>query len=303
MKLLRDLCAVHAPAGEEEAMRDFLIAYIQKHQKNWKVQPTLLYGDDWQNCLVLVFGKPRTLMLAHMDSIGFTVRYENQLVPIGGPEAENGFRLVGEDSNGEIDCELQVSKEGHATYHFGRPIDRGTSLTFKPDFRETRDFVQCCYMDNRLGIYNALQVAETMENGMIAFTCWEEHGGGAVPYVLRRAWEDYQIRKCLVSDITWVTDGVHHGKGVVISMRDHNIPRRSYVNRIIALAEEHQVPYQLEVEASGSSDGREVQLSPYPMDWCFVGAPEDHVHSPDEKVHKYDIQSMIALYKVLMAEL
>ena len=34
-----------------------------------------------------------------------------------------------------------------------------------------------------------------------------------------------------------------------------------------------------------------------------IGAPEDNVHSPDEKVYKKDIQSMIDLYKVIMQEL
>ena len=86
-------------------------------------------------------------------------------------------------------------------------------------------------------------------------------------------------------------------------MRDRNIPRRSYIQKIIKIAEESGIDFQLEVEGAGSSDGRELQLSPYPFDWCFVGAPEDHVHSPNEKVHKHDIACMIALYKVLMEQL
>jgi di/tripeptidase len=53
----------------------------------------------------------------------------------------------------------------------------------------------------------------------------------------------------------------------------------------------------------GSSDGRELQMSPYPFDWCFVGAPQESPHTPDEKVHKDDIQSMIDLYGWLMKDL
>ena len=48
----------------------------------------------------------------------------------------------------------------------------------------------------------------------------------------------------------------------------------------------------VEVENAGGSDGNGLQKSDYPWDWCFVGAPEDNAHSPDEKVHKKDIQSM-----------
>ena len=57
------------------------------------------------------------------------------------------------------------------------------------------------------------------------------------------------------------------------------------------------------MEGGGSSDGREVQQSPYSVDWCFVGAPESNVHSPTEKVYKADIAAMIQLYQILMNEL
>ena len=51
------------------------------------------------------------------------------------------------------------------------------------------------------------------------------------------------------------------------------------------------------------SDGNELQNSPFPWDWCFIGAPEDNVHSPNEKVNIKDIQSMTNIYKQLMEKL
>ncbi|MBC7487034.1 MAG: aminopeptidase, partial [Cytophagaceae bacterium] len=101
----------------------------------------------------------------------------------------------------------------------------------------------------------------------------------------------------------WVTEGVEHGKGVAISMRDRLIPRKTWINTLISLAKESGIPFQLEVEGIGSSDARELQSSPYPFDWCFVGAPESGVHSPREKVYKADIESMIALYGYFMEKL
>lgn len=302
-KLLKDLCEIHAPSGEEIHMKNFLKKYIVEEQKGWKVQPKLIEGEVFQDNLILVFGKPTTAVFAHMDSIGFTVRYQNQLIPIGGPDVESGYRLKGVDGLGPIHCSLEVNEENQLFYKFGRAIERGTSLTFDCDFRENKEYVESCYLDNRLGIYNCLKLAETMENGMIVFSCWEEHGGGSVPMIAKFMYEQYQIKQALISDITWITEGVLHGKGVAISMRDRNIPRQSFVNTIIAIAEESDIPYQLEVESGGSSDGRELQQSPYPIDWCFVGAPEDNVHSPNEKVHKKDIESMLALYQLLMKKL
>lgn len=303
MKLLKQLCEVHAPSGEEAPLKEFLLNYIAKEKKNWKVKPTVIHGDEFQDCIILKFGKPRTAIFAHMDSIGFTVRYFNQLLPIGSPDAEAGTKLVGKDSKGPIECELEYDKENHVFYRFGRTIDRGTSLTYKINFRESKEYIETPYLDNRLGIYNALQVAETLKDGLIVFSIWEEHGGGSVPYLAKYIYEKWKVKQALISDITWVTDGVEPGKGAAISMRDRNIPRKKFVERLISIAVKSKIPFQLEVEGMGSSDGRELQTSPYPFDWCFVGAPEQSPHSPNEKVHKDDIKSMIALYRKFMQEL
>jgi len=300
--LLKTLCQIHAPSGNEVAMTEFILDYVKSNASQWQVQPEVIHGEDFQDCVILKFGKPRTAIFAHMDSIGFTVRYQDQLVPIGGPRAESGYVLTGHDIMGPIECEMKVD-DGNAHYKFGRAIQTGTELVFKSDFRETEDYVQSCYLDNRLGVLNALKVAETLNDGVIVFSCWEEHGGGSVSYLAKHIFEKWNVRQALISDITWITDGVRHGEGVAISMRDKSVPRRSFVNKIIEIAIESGIDYQLEVEGSGGSDGKELQQSPYPFDWCFVGAPEDHVHSPDEKVHKYDIDCMIALYKVLMEKL
>lgn len=303
MKLLRQLCEIHAPSGDESKLKEFLLKYINREVKKWRAIPEIYEGDEFQDCIVLKFGTPRTAIFAHMDSIGFTVRYFNQLLPIGSPDAEMGTKLVGKDKHGPIECELEFDKENHAFYKFGRKIDRGTTLTYKVDFRDTRSFIQSAYLDNRLGIYNALQVAETLKDGIIVFSCWEEHGGGSVPYLAKFIYEKWDVRQALVSDITWVSDGVEPGKGVAISMRDRNLPRRKFVEKIISIADKRKIDYQLEVEGGGSSDGRELQLSPYPFDWCFVGAPEQNPHTPNEKVHKHDIKTMITLYEWLMKDL
>jgi putative aminopeptidase FrvX len=302
-KLLKQLCEIHAPSGAESPVKEFIINYIKQQQKNWKHKPQIIQGEQFQDCLILKFGKPRTAIFAHMDSVGFTVRYFNQLLAIGSPDAETETRLVGRDSKGPIECELEFDKENHAFYKFGRAIDRGTTLTYKVNFVESKDYIESAYLDNRLGIYSALKVAETLKDGLIVFSCWEEHGGGAVGYLAGYIYKTWTVRQALISDITWVSDGVDHGKGVAISLRDRNVPRKIFIDKIIHLANKHGIAHQLEVEGSGSSDGGELQRSPVPFDWCFVGAPEQHAHTPHEKVHKHDIKTMIDLYTCLMKEL
>ena len=303
MKLLKELCEIHAPSGEEYVIKDFILNYIQKNQEHWKVKPILHYGDGFQDNLIMVFGKyPRTAIFAHLDSIGFTVKYNNEIIRIGSPTTEEGIILTGEDSKGKIEGKI-IKKEKKIFIDYNRVIDRGTSLTFKANFLEKDNFLTSCYMDNRLGVWNALELAKTLEDGIIVFSTWEEHGGGSVGYLGKFIYEKYKVKQALISDITWVTQGVKHGEGCAISLRDSGIPRKLFINKIIDIANKSNIKFQLEVEDAGGSDGNGLQKSDYAWDWCFVGAPEDNVHSPNEKVHKKDIESMLNLYKVLLKEL
>ncbi|MES2799736.1 MAG: aminopeptidase [Bacteroidota bacterium] len=304
MELLKKLTAIRGASGDEVLVRDFIIDYVKMNQENWVSRPTLYFGETFQDCLILSFGEPRTAIFAHMDSIGFTVGYDNHLIRIGGPKIIDGIQLVGSDSLGEIETELMVIEDEDGGFQmkcvFDRTIDRGTNLTFKPNFREAEEYIQSPYMDNRLGIWSALKVAEKLEHGAIVFSTYEEHGGNSVGFCAQFLQQKYGVRQALISDITWVTHGVKHGGGVAISMRDSGIPRRKYLNKIIALANESGISYQLEVESAGGSDGTMLQKSDLNFDWCFIGAPEDHVHSPDEKVYKFDIMTMVELYQYLM---
>ena len=304
MNLLKELVEVRAAASDEGLMKQFIIAHVIKESEHWKVKPEVVEGKGFQDCVILVFGKPTTAIYAHMDSIGFSVGYEKELIKIGGPRTIDGMQLVGSDSKGEIETELMVieNEDDRDSYQyvFEREIDRGTILTFKPNFRENNEYVQSPYMDNRLGVWCALQVAKTLENGAIIFSTYEEHGGNAVAFCAKYLMDKHQVYQALIADITWVTHGVKHGGGVAISMRDSGLPRRSYLNRIIDLAKDSGISFQLEVESAGGSDGGMLQKSDLPIDWCFIGAPEDNVHTPDEKVFKSDIQSMVALYTYLM---
>ena len=302
LDLLKQLCAIHAPSGNESAMTDFLLQYIHQNKSNWKVAPVIHHGGDFQEMIVLVFGNPTTAVFSHIDNIGFTAKYGKELVKIGGPRIKDGYQLKGTDSQGYFEIEIEDS-EGQICYKGERKIERGTDLSFVQNWREDENYVQSCYLDNRLGNWVALKLAETLENGIICFSTYEEHGGGGAEFLAKFVYENYKVNQALICDITWVTEGVLHGEGVAISMRDSGVPRRKYLNRIIELAKKSNVKFQLEVESAGGSDGNAIHRTPYPFNWCFIGAPEDNVHTPNEKVHKFDIQTMLELYQFLMKEL
>lgn len=305
--LLEQLIAIQGVASDESSIKMFIKNYVETNKDKWVNQPQIIDGKGFQDTLILVFGKPRTAIYAHMDTIGYSTGYHKELIRVGGPKHIDGTHLVGKDNSGEVEVELMVieNEDGSTSIQYlsDKEIDRGTLLSFKPNFRETEEYIQSPYLDNRLGVFVALQIAETLTDGAIVFSTYEEHGGNTVGNCANYLYETHGVDQALIADITWVTTGVVHDGGVAISMRDSMLPRRSYLNRIIQLASITKIPFQLEVESAGGSDGSVLQKSDLPIDWCFIGAPEDNVHTPDEKVFKSDIQSMIDLYKHLMVHL
>ncbi|MFH2140836.1 MAG: aminopeptidase [Bacteroidota bacterium] len=304
MELLKKLIEIPGPSGEEKQIKDFIYNYVTENKKHWKYQPEIIHGEEYQDCIMLKFGKPQLAIFAHMDTVGFHVKYGKELIKIGGPAIIQGTVLVGTDSKGPVECSLIVDEETKKLYYkFNRLIDPGTSLIFKPEFKEKKEYIESCFLDDRLGIWVLLKLAENLSDGLLIFTCWEEHGGGSVSYLAKTAYEKYNINKALIADITWVTEGVQKGKGVAISQRDKYIPRKSFFNKITEIAKSHNVDFQTEVEDAGGSDGSEIQRSPYPIDWCFIGAPELNNHSPNEIVYKSDIATMLKLYEILSLKL
>ncbi|MEY5040691.1 MAG: hypothetical protein RLZZ414_219 [Bacteroidota bacterium] len=301
-KLLKDLNSISGVSGDEEKILDFIQDYVLKNQQKWAFQPKIIRNKHTQDAILLVFGKPKTAVFAHVDTVGFTAGYGSDLIKVGSPAIKKSDILVGEDKLGEFKCKVtKVDNQWH--YLLDRAIERGTPLSYKPHFKETKDFVEGNYMDNRLGVFVALQLAETLKNGVIAFTTYEEVGGGNAEVLANYLYNKFSICQSLICDITWVTNGVHHHNGVVISARDSGIPRRKYIQKIIELAQKSGIPFQVEVESAGGSDGNAIQKSIVPMDWCFIGAPEYGVHSYTETVSKADIESMILLYRYLMKNL
>ncbi len=302
MKFLFEILKLYSVSGDESKLSEFILHYINQRKNFWKVLPVIFSGEDFHDCILLKFGEPRTAVFAHIDTIGFMSRYNNQLICVGGPEIIDGTTLLGKDSFGEIYCKLK-GDENDISHDFPRGLDPGTRLSFAQNIRLDEKFIQAAYLDNRLGVYAAMKLCETITDGWVVFSTYEENGGGSMPFLLKFIQDTSPIKQALIADITWITEGVQFHKGVVISIRDKFIPRKKFIDRVISLAIDSGIPFQLEVEGYGGSDGREVQFSPYAIDWCFIGAAEENVHTPDEKVSLADLEAMLNIYPYLMERL
>lgn len=302
--LLQQLCAIPGTSGDEIRVRDFLLEYTARNKAGWKNQPELFFGEEFQDNLILVFGHPRTAFFAHMDTVGYTVRYDNYLIAIGGPEGKSGDQLVFEEKGKNFSTSLlAATKKAPMLIDFPRPLEPGTTLSYQPAFETDEQYIHSPYLDNRLGIWALLQLAEKAENIALVFTSWEEHGGGAAGYLARFLLEKYATRQAIIADVTWATEGVFPGKGPVVSLRDSRIPRKSYTNKIRQILSANELPFQLEVEAHGGSDGTELQQIPYPIDWCFIGPPSDNPHCARESVHLHDALTFVQMLEALAKNL
>lgn len=303
-KLLKTLCGLYGPSGDETDIRDFIIKYTKTHQKHWVNVPKLVYGKSFQNTLLLVFGNPRTAVFSHMDTIGFTHRYNKQLIKIGSPQGVQNTSIWGKENNRIITGQLQIhSKTQKLSLQSKVLPETGTAFVFDADFTMSFDTIESAYLDNRLGIFVALKLAESMRDGILVFTTWEEVGGGSVSFLQNYIAKTYSVSQALIADVSWISEGVKAGKGAVISMRDRWIPRQEFVRQLLHMAKKAKIPFQREVEESGSSDASELQMAENPWDWCFIGAPVSGVHTPKEVVHLNDIQSMLDLYRLFLKHL
>ena len=299
MELLKSICSIHAPSGEEFRVRDFIIDYVEQNMSTWKQKPTILSGKGFQDNLMLCFGAPQLGVMAHMDSVGFTVGYNNELIPIGTP-ASGDNAVIRDINNKEVNVYYDNQQKNWITKNCGL-LEPGTTFTWKPTFNIVDNNIESPFLDNRLGIYTLLKIAPNAENVIFAFSTYEEiSGGGSARFLAKKIYEDYNVDQILISDITWVTNNVNAGDGVVVSLRDMSIPRKLFVDKIRNTIAKSNTKYQFEVESAGGSDGTAIQNSEYPIDWIFIGAPEINPHGSVEIVNINDIDSMIDAYSFLL---
>jgi len=304
-ELLKNLTKIHAPSGEEDRVIKYIVEYIKKQK--WRTKPKIFHGGDYKNNIMLVFGKPRVAIFSHIDSVGFMVGHNNTLTKIGGPNVRNKDKLNGFDSGGKVKATLhkkgKTRKKQKLSYKSRRSVDIGTNLTYIHTWKETPTTIKTCSQDDRMGSFIALKLAETLKNGILVFTAGEEVGGGDIEFLSKLIYTKYKVKQALISDIIPTGTGVTMGGGAIVSFRDRNIPRRIYVNKILEIVRNLPYKFQLEVGSKGGTDAANLITSPTPFDWCQIGVPVKHYHSPRETTNKKDAIATLNIYKELMKRL
>ena len=287
-ELLWELLRADSPSGDEDVLADWLAETLTRTLPDARMERV---GD----CLIARRGVPKVAVFAHLDTTGFTLGYDKSLIPIGGPAAKPSDLLkpVGSAFGG--------NKVGARGSLVGSTDELpGSRWVYAAEARQEGEEIVGPYLDNRAGVWAAVRTLSECENVAVAFTSGEEHSGKGAILCARRLFEQDAITQALIADLTWDTKHVHSGQGVAISLRDRSVPRRRYLERVLALAQASGLLFQREIESAGGSDGAWIDRSGAPLDWVFVGAPEQHPHTAAERVSVQDLRGMVAMLVFLV---
>ena len=312
LELLLELIGLPGPSGDEAPVAAFLEGYLSANVASAKV-------TRLQDNLIVTRGTPTTAIFAHTDTIGYTLGYKGSLIPIGGPDGADGdllkctttagltgtFRLRGSGGGKRRKRTPSTRRSCGLGRVEGGDAEPGSRWVYaaKPEVDAKKRTITSPYLDDRAGVWAALQALKRSENVAVAFCTGEEQHGHGARVCAEVLYREHGVAQALVSDITWHTDDTPCGKGVVISLRDAFCPRQSFVDRVLDLAAESGIACQREIQSAGSSDGGHILRSPVPMDWVFVGAPEKRPHTSREQAHLPDLAAMADLLTYLVGKL
>lgn len=293
--LLLELQQIPGPSGDEDTLADFLAARCAALPRTSVRRVSDL--------VLAVRGEPRVAVFAHTDTVGFTLGYNRELIAIGGPHVEGDERLREVGGKGKGRLKLRQKGDRPQWRLTGKAGEPGSRWVYDAPLVIRKDKVTGPYLDNRAGVWNALMTLERSNDVAVLFTPGEEHSGRGALMGAKLVFEELGITRALISDITWDTGSIKNGKGPAISFRDRYVPRRRFLERVVAAAEESGVPFQREVESSGGSDGSWIERSTFPIDWVFIGAPQKRSHTPHEECRLSDLEAMVDLYAHLIPAL
>lgn len=194
----------------------------------------------------------------------------------------------------------------------------GDLFTFDSDFVEFGNgFIKARALDDRLGCAIMIEVIKAICDKKItpkydlyfAFTTREEVGLSGAYAVSEQIHPDYAfiIESTAVGDIHGAGDErlvAELSKGGALSFADRGtIYDKDFVNQIINMCKDREIPYQIKKYVSGGNDSANIQKSGYGTRVAVMSAPSRYIHSSSSVVHRDDLNSILnTLYCLVTGE-
>ncbi len=279
-------------------------------------------------------GQGRVMLAAHMDEIGFLVKYIDdkgflRLQPVGGfdPRTLMAQRVTvhgKEDLPGNLSpatkpihilTEEEKKKQLQIKDFFidvGLPAERvkelvevGDAVSLRQEFVPLGDTYSSKAMDNRAGVLVMLEGVRQLQASAgeiyLVATTQEEVGlRGALTSAFGL---DPDIGVALDTTLSADFPGgeeaeqvTRMGEGVGIKIMDSaSISDRRLVKTMKEIAQQEEIPYQLEILPRGGTDAGAMQITREGIPVVTLSVPCRYVHTVNEMVHSRDLEAAINL--------
>jgi putative aminopeptidase FrvX len=325
--LLKELCQTPAIPGREQALIDIMVRELRKTCDKVEIDAI---GNVLGHKKGTKAGARKIMIAAHMDEIGFVVSHIDKngflrFSPRGGhvPRVliSQRVRVIGRKTLiGVIEGvppflkrdDMQKTPEikdlfidtGLPEAEVRKHIEVGDVIVLDRDFIEQGDICMAKAFDDRVGCYVILETMKRLKRSpvdvYVVGTTQEEVGvRGAFTAALGIA-PDIGIALDVTAalDVPGVAEHEHVsglGHGTAIKIADaSSISNHGIVKFLQALAKKHRIKHQFEILPFGGTDAMAMQRNGKGA-VCTLSVPTRYVHSPNEIIHKKDLEATIAL--------
>ena len=330
ISLLQKLTQTPGIAGREEQVRAIMVEELRMLTNEVSV-------DRMGNVIAWKHGKSdrRVMLAAHMDEIGFIVKYIDKqgfirIQPVGGFDARVLFAqrvllhgFVGESLRGVL---MPASKPIHLLgdekpsalklddffIDLGLPheqvcakVEVGDMVTMDRTLEIVGDTIISKSLDDRVSLFVMLEALRALQDHEVTIvavaTVQEEVGLRGATTATYHVQPDVSVAldTTLAVDIPGGEDQsvvTRLGNGTAIKIFDSSqISNYKLVRHFRNLAKQQNIKYQLEVLPRGGTDGGAMQRTREGSPSITLSTPSRYVHTVNEMVHQADLEASIAL--------
>jgi endoglucanase len=328
--LLKRLTETPGVAGREERVRRLVIDELKPLVDDIKV-------DALGNVVAFKKGKTdrRVMLAAHMDEIGFMVRYIDErgflrVQPLGGFDprvlvaqrvlvhpasgeplrgvltpATKPIHLLGDEKPGAPKLEEFYVDLGLSGEQVRERVSLGDSITLDRTLERVGDRVISKALDDRSGVFTMIEalrkLGKQQVNVLAVATVQEEVGLRGATTSAYAVQPDVAI--ALDTTLAVDTPGMPEtesvtrlGEGVAIKMFDSSfIPNYKLVRHLRDVAEKHGVRHQMEILPRGGTDAGAMQRARAGAAAITISIPSRYVHTVNEMADLGDLDAASTL--------
>lgn len=330
LDLLKRLCETPGIPGREDQVRDLVVSELRGLVDELRVDTMgSVIGTKRGD------GGPRVMIAAHMDEIGFFVRHIDdqgflRLQPVGGfdPRVLVAQRALVHGHDGHVyrgviqpaakpihlldPSEIKPPKIEELFVDVGLPaaqvkdgIEVGDMVTLDRTLESTADAVISKALDDRVGVFvmiEALRAVQAHRSEILAVATTQEEVGLRGARTAAFALEP-DIAVALDVTLAWDLPGGQPElavselrKGVALKVLDSSqLTHPKLLRHFRDLAEQNDIPYQLELLPRGGTDAGAMQLARDGTAAMTLSIPTRYVHTVNELASIGDIDATTKL--------